>query len=482
MRQQAGTSDLRAMVYVDEVFGLAPPTAEPPSKKPMLTIFKQARAHGVGMVVATQNPVDLDYKLMANAGTWMVGRLQTERDKARILEALRSASGDVDVGAWDARIGALGKRQFLLKSTRSAQPVLFTTRWAMSYLRGPMTRAELLRLRTEGGNAAPGVAPHPSGTPASSPQPTLASDESPLPPTVAGDVSVGYLDPGAPWGRDVGTDPGSERHEAGVAVRVRLLFDDDRADLRHEEEWEAVLFPLGTSPRADESRLVDYDERDFRDSPPEGARFVLPGAPLHKTDFFKTLRKDFEEFLYRSRTVTVFRNEALKLFSRVGESQEDFVARCVQAAEDAADGEAAKLRDRYEKKLDTARRRKEEAERRVRELEVDVGQRKQQEVIAGAGEVLSMFLGGRGRVRSLSGAASRRSQTRRTQERLQSATEKMADYDDAIRDLEDDLSEDLEKLWDSWKASAEKIETLEVPLEKSDIRVDELRLFWAPKR
>ncbi|MGD8361071.1 MAG: DUF87 domain-containing protein, partial [Gemmatimonadota bacterium] len=156
MRRQSGTSDLRALVYADEVMGLAPPTAEPPSKRPILTLFKQARAHGVGMVLATQNPVDLDYKLMSNAGTWMVGRLQTERDKLRIIEAMRSASGEIDVAAWDARISALGKRQFVLKSTRSPHPDLFTTRWAMSFLRGPMTRSELLRLREE---AAPYGAP-----------------------------------------------------------------------------------------------------------------------------------------------------------------------------------------------------------------------------------------------------------------------------------------------------------------------------------
>ena len=123
MRKQPGTSELRALVYADEVMGFAPPTAEPPSKKPILTLFKQARAHGVGMVLATQNPVDLDYKLMSNAGTWMVGRLQTERDKARIIEALRSASGEVDVSEWDARISGLGKRQFVLKTARSAQPL-----------------------------------------------------------------------------------------------------------------------------------------------------------------------------------------------------------------------------------------------------------------------------------------------------------------------------------------------------------------------
>ena len=484
MRRQPGTSDLRALVYMDEVFGLAPPTAEPPSKKPMLTIFKQARAHGVGMVVATQNPVDLDYKLMSNAGTWMVGRLQTERDKARIVEALRSASGDVDVAEWDARIGALGKRQFLLQSTGSTHPRLFTTRWAMSFLRGPITRAEIQRLRRGAAAPAPGAAA-PGATPAASPvppQPTLGDDESPVPPSVAGGVRGAWLDPAARWADDVDVGTGAQRLEAGVAMRVRLLFDDERADLRQEEEWEAVLFPLDATPRADEARVVDYDDRDFRDEAPAGATYVVPRAPIHKAELFRDLRKDLEEFLYRSRTVALLRNDALKLFSRVGETEEAFRARCLEAAEDQADGEAAKLRDRYEKRLDTARRHKEDAERRVRELEVDVGQRKQQEVIAGAGALLSMFLGGRRRVSGLSGAASRRSQTRRTQERLQTASEKMEDYDVAIRELEDDLTHEIQGVWDKWKRVADAVESTVVPLEKSDIHVDEILLFWAPRR
>ena len=196
MRRQAGTSDLRALLYVDELFGFAPPSAEPPSKRRLLTLFKQARAHGLGVVVATQNPMDLDYRIMSNAGTWMVGRLQTERDKARVLDALRSATGGVDVKAWDAHIGALGKRQFLLRTAGSDRPLLFTTRWAMSYLRGPLTRPELQRL--EGATAATEAATPPPGSAAS-----LADDESPLPPTTAAGVAVRYLDAATPWARDL---------------------------------------------------------------------------------------------------------------------------------------------------------------------------------------------------------------------------------------------------------------------------------------
>ena len=142
MRGQPGTSDLRALVYMDEVFGFVPPTAAPPAKKPILTILKQARAFGVGMVLATQNPVDLDYKAMSNAGTWLVGRLQTENDKARVLEGLKSAAGGTDLAALDAAIGGLEKRRFMLV-TREVERAAWCSRrrWAMSYLRGPLTQA-----------------------------------------------------------------------------------------------------------------------------------------------------------------------------------------------------------------------------------------------------------------------------------------------------------------------------------------------------
>ena len=150
MRGQAGTADLRALAYMDEVAGYVPPTAAPPAKKPILTILKQGRAFGLGLVLSTQNPVDLDYKAMSNAGTWLVGRLQTENDKARVLEGLRSAAGGADVSALDGAIGALQKRQFMLVSAKDPTPKVFATRWAMSYLRGPLTKEEVQQLTAAG--------------------------------------------------------------------------------------------------------------------------------------------------------------------------------------------------------------------------------------------------------------------------------------------------------------------------------------------
>jgi hypothetical protein len=486
MRQQSGTSELRAFVYADEVMGLAPPTAEPPSKRAILTLFKQARAHGVGVVLATQNPVDLDYKLMSNAGTWMVGRLQTERDKARIIEALRSASGEVDVGAWDARISGLGKRQFVLKTARSPQPSLFTTRWAMSYLKGPFTRSELLRLKPQAG-ADPEPTPATGGVAAAEPPtssaaaPTaLAPDESPVQPKVASGIAVRFLDPGAPWSKELGVVPGGHRLEAGMAARVRLLFDDQRGNLRHEEEWEAVFFPLEAKLEPETAQIVDHDRRDFREEPQGDVVYALPEPSLDRAGFFRSSEKAIEEHLYRNLSLTLFRNAPLKLFSRVGESKDAFRKRCLASAEERADAVAEKLRDRYERKLKTARSRASQAGRRVRELEVDTEQRRQQELVSGAGELLSMFLGGRRRTRSLSGISSRRSQTRRTMERLRSAEEKLGEYEDAILELEEELGIELEEIWDKWKNTAEDLDDFEVGLERTDVHLDDLFLFWAP--
>ena len=143
MRRQSGTSELRAVLYMDEVAGYLPPTANPPTKKPIMTLMKQARAFGLGVVLATQNPVDVDYKALSNAGTWMIGRLQTERDKQRLTDGLSSASGGIDVTAVAATISGLAKREFVLRRAGRDSTEVFTTRWAMCYLRGPMTRDQI---------------------------------------------------------------------------------------------------------------------------------------------------------------------------------------------------------------------------------------------------------------------------------------------------------------------------------------------------
>ncbi len=474
MRSLSGASDLRALIYMDEVFGFAPPTASPPSKKPILTMLKQARAFGVGLVLSTQNPVDLDYKAMSNTGTWMIGRLQTERDKARILEALESAAGGTDIKAINAMVSGLGKRQFLLHNTHESAPSVFSTRWAMSYLRGPLTRDQISVLTADDRQSIETI---PQGTVAPETR-TLDDDETSVAPKIAR-VPVYYLDPAAPWAGEVNANPQSRRLQPALAVRVHLTFDETRADLDHSQEWEAIFFPLTEQFDPADAVAVDYDERDFRNEPPEGAAYVLSEAPLDSAQFFTSAESAIKEHLYRHAEVSVMFNPTLKLYSRIGETEDEFQQRLDSAAEEAADAEIAKVKERFETKIDRAKDQLTTNYRRMQELEIDLDTRKREELVSGASDLLGMVLGGR-RKRSMSGAARRRGQSQRTAERLRTAQSNLADKEAEVLDLEQDLMEAVAEIEDRWEDVAAELETVEVGLEKNDISVDEIAVVYIP--
>jgi hypothetical protein len=477
MRGQPGTPDLRMLTYMDEVFGFVPPTAAPPAKKPILTILKQGRAFGAGMVLATQNPVDLDYKAMSNAGTWLVGRLQTERDKARVLESLRSAAGGTDLAVLDAAIGGLEKRQFMLVSAKSSEPVLFTSRWAMSYLRGPLTKDQISVLMEE--RAAPAAA-EPVATPAAE----LPADATPIAPAVPADVPVLYVDPAAGWAAHVGAAAGGRQLRAFLAGRVNVQFDDASADVREREEYEALYGPLdgGFDPEA--AIAVDYEDRDFGTAAPAGAAYVLPGVPLGELSFYRDAERDIARSLTGSLTLELRRNRALKLVSRPGETPEQFEQRCDDAAQAAADAEAAKIRDRLEDRQDKLEAALAQAQGRLEELTIEERSRQAHELAAGAGAVLGALLGGRRSARSMAnaiaGATSRRGVSTRTAARLQTAGGKVERIADDLRELEREMLDEVLEIDEKWRQTASTIETVAIRPEASDVRVDRLALVWVP--
>jgi Helicase HerA, central domain len=483
MRGQEGTPDLRALAYMDEVFGYVPPSASPPPKKPILTILKQGRAFGLGLVLSTQNPGDLDYKAMSNAGTWLVGRLQTENDKARVLEGLRSAAGGADVAALDKAIGALGKRQFLLVSAKSSQPRLLTTRWAMSYLCGPLTKEQVARLKPE---PTPSAAAVDSAQSAHEPTPVaeLAADETAVPPAVASGVTVSYIHPAAPWAATIGATNGSKRLRAFLAARVSLRYDDSAAGVDEQQEFEAVYGPLDTGLDVASETQVDYDDRDFSTVAPPDAAYVLPQAPVGDARFFSSTAKDIQRHLVDRRPLELQRNKALKLVSRPGEAPEEFAARCDAAAQERADAETAKIRDRLEAKRDRLEKALAQAERRIEELDTDTRSRQASELIAGAGAVLGALFGGRRSTRSITsaigGAASRRGMSARASERRESAHEKAAAVADDLAELEQEILDEVAEIDERWKLTATEVETLQIRLESTDVRVVETRLVWVP--
>lgn len=479
MHGQSGTSELRALVYLDEVMGFAPPTAMPPSKKPILTLMKQARAFGVGMVIATQNPVDLDYKAMANAGSWFVGRLQTERDKERVLEGLRSAAGGVDVAALDTAIGGLEQRQFLLQSAHRDKPELFSTRWAMSFLRGPLTKEQIATLTPD---VVPAAEERVTVT-----QSPLADDESAVAPPVAEGIPVRWLDPAAPWAAEIGADPAGKRLQAFLAARVNLRFDDAKAGLDTTQEWEAVYGPLDTGLDLDRETAVDYDDRDLRAEPTDGAAYVLPGVSLDQVSFFRDAAREIQRRLTDTQTLELLRNPDLDLYSRPGETKEQFAARADEAAKTAADAETAKIRDRLETKRDRLERALDTARQRVEQAAVEQTSRRSTELLSGLGSVVGVLLGGKADTRTiaragraLGGAASRRGMSTRAAERKQSAVEKAALAEADLAELEQELLDEIAEIDEKWASKAEAIEPIPIRLEAADVRVTETTLVWVP--
>lgn len=489
MRRQSGTTDLRAMLYMDEVAGYLPPTANPPTKKPIMTLMKQARAFGVGVVLSTQNPVDIDYKALSNAGTWMIGRLSTERDKARLLEGLTSAAGSVDIGAVDDTISGLGKREFVLRVPGKDGTSVFTTRWAMSYLRGPMTRdqiselmaaerAELAAAPTETGGAA-------GTTTAEAPNPhdDLGDDETTVMPEITDSVPVRWIDPAAPWLDAAGGDSRGDRLEATIVARVQLRYDETKADLVHDEEFECVIAPIGETVDVSRAMAVDYDDRDLRTEPADGVVYRMTDARITTKSFFSGVERDLRDHLVRSMNIEVPANSSLKLYGRPGETAEEFRARCARAADELADADIAKLRDKYETKVTRLRDQIEAAQDRVDVLEEEANSKRNSELLSTAGSVLGGLLGGKSRgglLGKLGTAAGRRGRTNASRERVDAAENKVERLQANLEELEADLAEHVVEIDTKWTSAAGDIDTLRVPLEKSDVKVSQLVLAWMP--
>ena len=536
MRGQSGSTDLRALIYMDEVYGYVPPTAQPPSKKPILTLFKQARAFGVGVVLSTQNPVDLDYKAISNAGTWMIGRLQTERDKARLLDGMSSAAGAVDLKALSETISGLGKRQFLMQRTGGSAPRRFGVRWAMSYLAGPLSKDQVGRLpgqaeaaaaltaRTGGaGVAATATAPSDAATPTADAAPDsesatstadaapnaepaaptepaaqaapaapvapvavglgdLADDETPTMPQVADGIPIRFVDAAAPWAADLGAVAGGQRWEPAVVARVELLYDE--GEFRAEETYEAVFFPLVVEPTADTARAVDYDDRDLLEAVPHAGGFALPAAKIASKTFFTNLERSLKDQLYRGRTTELLTNPELKLTGRPGESREQFEARASEAARAAADAEADKLRVQLTSKADRIRTAIAKEQERLQTAQTTASTSRTDELISGAGSVFGALMGGRRSSRSIATAvrsvSAKRGRTTRAAEKVEQYGARIEDHTEDLTELEATLADAIVELDERWALVATATQVVPVPLEKNDITVSQVALAWVP--
>jgi hypothetical protein len=402
MRSRPGTTSLRALLYIDEIFGYMPPVAEPPSKKPLLTLLKQARAYGLGLVLATQNPVDLDYKGLSNTGTWFLGRLQTERDKERVLDGLEGASSEAgeafDRGQISEILSGVGKRVFLMHNVHERGPRTFHTRWALSYLSGPMTRTQIKKLMAEKKAAL--------ATPAA-PAAVMAHDTPTA--TAAASTAAALADVGA--GRPVLPPQVSQvflpiRRASGSAQIVyepRLLaigkvhFVDTRKDLAADEDI-ALLASMDRGAFGidwDEAARIELTPDDLEQEPPLPGSFADVCTEASQSKSYTAWRKALEDHVYRTRRYRLFRCKQLSAYSEPGETERDFRIRLAERAREERDEHIEKLRDKYTSRLATAEERVRKARLRVdREREQADGARMQSMISTGAA-VLSMVLGRR---------------------------------------------------------------------------------------
>jgi L-aminopeptidase/D-esterase-like protein/DNA helicase HerA-like ATPase len=342
VRAQPGTSTLRAILYMDEVFGYLPPVANPPSKPPLLTLLKQARAAGLGVILATQNPVDLDYKALSNAGTWFLGRLQTERDKARVLDGLTGAAAGAtfDRARADKVLSALSSRIFLMHNVHEDQPVVFETRWAMSYLRGPLGRDEISKLSGGLPRVAAGVG---------SPTVETAAQAAKRAPAAAAGTSTRPVVPSQIrelFGPATGT---AVHYEPALYASARLEFRDARSgiDTAKTINYLVPLRPGADAADWEAARETELAPDSFSAAPAADATFgeVPPDALKVKT--YAAWKSQVLKRLAQRERLELLKSEAFDMVSEPGESERDFRARLQARAHEKLDELTAKLRQKY---------------------------------------------------------------------------------------------------------------------------------------
>ncbi len=485
MRTQAGTTSLRALVYFDEIFGYLPPTGNPPSKEPMLRLLKQARAFGVGLVLATQNPVDIDYKALSNAGTWFIGKLGTEQDKQRLLDGLSSAGGGgLDRGQYDDLISAIGKRVFLLRNVHEKHPVLFQTRWAMNYLAGPATRAQIPALNALAGAGQPQeVAAAPVATPGPAPAPEPAAQEPALElpgtasrPAVPGRTAEYFL--------PVNQTPGGIKR-LGLLYRPNLLAQAEVRFMQRKYDLDELVTRTALVPEPDRRGRVRWDEfpaqvveaRRLDRQPVADARFAGLEEPLADAKLLRLMQTDFVDWAYRGTEVLVRANEKLKVYAGPGTSQEDFAGMCQKAAAEKAEAEADQLEARFKKKIDSLEARLSREERELAEDMAEHSRRKMEEAASHAETLFSLFSKRR---KSVSSSLSKRRMTARAREDVEESKEEIARLTKEIDEMEAEMNEAMDDLEARWEEIAADVTEIPVAPYKKDVSVELFGVAWVP--
>jgi hypothetical protein len=485
MRTQTGTSSLRAIVYMDEIAGYLPPVAEPSSKAPLMTLLKQARAFGIGLVLATQNPADLDYKALSNTGTWFLGRLQTERDKARVLDGLEgAAAGALDRDAADKMLSALGKRVFLLHDVHAGAPMTFQTRWTMSYLRGPLSKDQIKTLMSGRAEAA---APVSSSSADSRPSPAAAAAQPAPRPDAGASASAPVLPPSIPQ-YFVPTANPSPAYDAVALGIAKIAFNDVKLQISETRDV------IAAAPIGDGAVPVDWTSADVLDvappdlaNAPEGAATFapLPRAATQPKNY-AAWQKTFTTWLATSQTLELQRHASSKLTSKPGESERDFAIRVQTAQREARDAEVDALRKKYADKRARLEDQLRRSEQTVEKEEQQSSQQKIQTVVSIGATVMGALFGRKtfsaGTIGRATTAARGFSRSAKEAEDVRRAQENAVEAKKALDALDGEIAEETRGIAARYDADV-ALETVKIAPKRAQISVQCVALGWrAPDR
>lgn len=510
-RSQSGTTSLRAILYMDEIFGYFPPVANPPSKKPLLTLLKQARAYGLGLVLASQNPVDIDYKGLSNAGTWFIGRLQTERDKMRVLEGLESASAEaanhIDRGALSEILSGLEQRVFLMHNVHEDGPVLFKTRWSMSYLRGPLDRKQIKSLMDPVKNGAMHVAGAPKAIDASSPVMAVSSSSSSS--SSAASAPPSETAPQARFNPAKRTVINPEITQFFIPADIASFSSQPdgvfqplllaSASLRYQDTKLGIdstidrnfLLVVKDGPVAvdwSKAKSIKADLSKLPTNPPplpaglKEYSFGAPPAALTNTSSYKVWPKEFTTWLSGSQSLNLYRSATTGLVSKPFESERDFRIRLQNQAAEKRDAATSKLREKYSPRIAALEERIRLAEQRLAAEQAEARQTQLNSAISVGATVLGAFIGRKtfssGNLGRATTAARGMGRVAKQQQDVGRAEDNVVALNDKLNELVQQFNSESQLLTNRYDPLTEVFEPYSLPLKKTNISVRLLGIAW----
>ena len=515
MRTQSGATSLRSILYMDEIFGYMPPQRNPPSKQLLLRMLKQARAFGLGLLLATQNPVDVDYKGLSNAGTWLIGKLQTDQDKQRLLDGLESAAGGISRGEFDKLISSLGKRVFVLHNVHAKQPTLLQSRWVMNYLAGPLTRNRIPDLNKLS-NAAVTLPTQPKPASVSqssaSPEATSPSFMASPPQAMAANRKSEVVNrkseegsqtkPPVPMGikeyflpqnyslpeafKSAGQAMPSEAMMEGVVYRPALMASAQVRLLDRKLGVDSEVTRAVFVPSVEKRGSVRWEEYVFNShalesaetSPAPSSRFGAIDSPLNDVKLMASLQKDFADWVFRNSSVQARANESLKVYAGPDVSRAEFMRACSDAASQKRDAEIAKTAAPLDRQLKTLQDKLAREERELAEDQVEHEHRKWEE--RGNLAELGASLIGLGRKKSLSSQLSKRRLTERAKAEVQESIDAIAQFKNQIAELEKKRETTISGINERWGSVVNDITEVTVTPKKTDVFVNLFGVAWTP--